>query len=86
MSATSSSALDFVYAASYPVLALFFGILLFQQLQSYRRLSNFNGPFWAGLTSLWVARSVSRRRAHLDLYDVYLQYGSPPTAPYPLWL
>lgn len=55
------------------LLAVYF---LFQQWQSYRRLSQFKGPLWAGLTSLWLARSVSRRQAHLDLYEVYLQYGA----------
>jgi hypothetical protein len=81
MSPPTSSALDLLYTARYSLLALFFGTLLLQQWLSYRRLSHFKGPVWASLTSLWLAGSVSRRRAHLDLYDVYLQYGPTQITP-----
>jgi hypothetical protein len=76
MAAKLSSALPVLSDGKYPLLGLFVVYVLFQQWQSYRRLSQFKGPFWAGLTSLWLARSVSRRRAHLDLYEVHQQYGA----------
>lgn len=75
MAAEFSSVLAVLSDAKYPVLVIFVIYFVFQQWQSYQRLSSFPGPFWAGLTNLWLARSVSRRRAHQDLYEVYLQYG-----------
>lgn len=75
----SSPVFSVLSDVKYPVVVLFVLFVLFQQWRSYRRLSQFKGPFWAGITSLWMARSVSRRRAHLDLYETYLQYGTVPS-------
>ena len=71
-----SAVLAILSDAKYLTLVLFIVYVLWQQWQSYRRLSQFKGPLWAGITNLWLARSVSRKRAHLDLYEAYLQYGS----------
>ena len=81
MAAEFSSVLAVLSDVKYPVLVIFVVYFVFQQWQSYRRLSSFPGPFWASLTNLWLARSVSRRRAHQDLYEVYLQYGALSVSP-----
>jgi len=76
MATDVSSVLSILYDAKYFALVPLVVYVLWQQWQSHRRLSQFKGPFWAGITNLWLARSVSRKRAHLDLYEAYLQYGS----------
>lgn len=81
MSPSISSAFDLIYTAGYPLFAVFFGAVLVQQWLSYRRLSDFKGPFWASWTSLWLVGIVNRRKTHLELYETYLQYGSPRTYP-----
>jgi hypothetical protein len=81
MAGELSPALSVISDTKYPLLVLVVGFFALQQWQSYRRLAQFKGPFWAGITNLWLARSVSRRRAHLDLFETFLQYGSSPRIP-----
>lgn len=81
MAGELSPALSALSDAKYALLVLIVGFFLLQQWQSYRRLAQFKGPYWAGITNLWLARSVSRRRAHLDLFETFLQYGSSPQSP-----
>jgi hypothetical protein len=71
------SIIDFLYAARY-LLGLLFGTILWKQWSSYRRLSQFKGPFWASITNLWMADMVSRKRQHMDLFEVHQRYGPSP--------
>jgi hypothetical protein len=66
---------DFLFTVRYVLLALLVSVLSGLQLASYRRLSNFRGPFWASVSNLWMLKSVYLRKAHLDLYHAYQKYG-----------
>jgi len=57
------------------LVATVLGIVIFQQYMSWRRLSQFRGPFWASVTNLWMANSIAHRRPHLDLFEVSQKYG-----------
>lgn len=74
------SIIEALFASKYVVLVLFLAIITALQFKSYNRLSNFKGPFWAGMTNMWMAKSVYYRNAHLDLFRVHQNYGStfPP--------
>lgn len=61
--------------ARYLIPALLLAIFAGFQWASYRRLSNFKGPFWAGWTNLWMLKSVYLRGQHMDLYNVSQRYG-----------
>lgn len=74
------SVLELLWATRYQCLTLLVGLLLFQQWISWRRLSQFRGPFWASFTNLWMANSIAQRRAHLDLFEVSQEYGSVSTS------
>jgi hypothetical protein len=72
---TSTAILELIYSTRYQILALLVGSVIWQQWASYRRLSQFKGPFWASLTNLWMANSVVNRKQHLDLFEVSKKYG-----------
>ena len=74
--ATAFQVLQSAYEVRYHVLGLLVSYILYLQWASYRRLAQFRGPFWASLTNLWMAQSISKRKSHLDLFEVSEKYGS----------
>lgn len=42
---------------------------------AWRKLRDFKGPFWAGLTNVWLAWTISLRQTHLAYADVCKKYG-----------
>lgn len=73
---TFVAVIELLYSARYLVGLLVAANFIWQQWVSYRRLSQFKGPFWASLTNFWMVNSVLNRRQHLDLFDVSNEYGS----------
>jgi hypothetical protein len=71
---TSIIILESFYTAKY-LIPLLVSVVAWQSWNSWYRLSQFRGPFWASVTNLWMANSVAHRRAHLDLFDVSEKYG-----------
>lgn len=75
MMPTILSILSFLFAARYLLLGISLTIIVSLQWTAYRRLSNFKGPFWAGITNFWLARRVYLRQTHTDLFHASLKYG-----------
>jgi CDP-diglyceride synthetase len=76
---TIVSTLTLLFTARY-LLAIFLTIIVSLRWITYRRLSNFKGPFWAGITNLWLARLVYLRKPHADLFHASQKYGLRPSS------
>jgi len=57
------------------ILVSLVGIWVVQKFRSWYRLRHFKGPFLAGISRLWLVRSISGGRFHLDFMEVNQKYG-----------
>ena len=56
---------------------LFLGFVVFtvQTLRAWYRLRHVKGPFWAGLSKIWLIRAVSSGNMHWEFANVNKKYG-----------
>jgi hypothetical protein len=57
------------------ILASIVGVYLVQTFRSWYRLRHFKGPFIAALSRIWLVRTISGGRMHLDFQEVNQKYG-----------
>jgi hypothetical protein len=58
------------------ILVFIVGVYLAQTFRSWYRLRHFKGPLIATLSRIWLVRTVSKGRLHLDFYEVNQKYGT----------
>ncbi|KUJ10127.1 cytochrome P450 [Mollisia scopiformis] len=58
------------------ILVALAGTFVVQTCRSWYRLRHFKGPWLASISRLWLVRSISGGRFHLDFMEVNQKYGS----------
>ncbi|KAL0777984.1 hypothetical protein CaCOL14_005637 [Colletotrichum acutatum] len=58
------------------LIVIFVLFRIYETAKQYRRLRHFQGPPLAALSKLWLLKTVTGSRGHLEFYNVTKKYGS----------